>query len=338
MVLFVLASISSIYAAEKKYKLTLGDSTAPVGLRGEAALLLLEEIEKHTNGRVEVEVFWGESLLKAKEILKGVQEGIVDIGYLNPNYYPEKMFVNGSFAVLPQGPTRFITISKVYNRIYDEFPIFEKELEALNQKTIYRSAVLPLAVVSTKPFTSYESFKGKRVRAASRWWLAELEGAGSVPVSIPWGDCYMALQTGTIDAVFTNFDGEHRTKLDEPGHHVFTLKEIWYAIPMIYTINLDKFNSLPVDIRAELIAAGKAAEKRFSEVYSRSWDEIIKEQKEMGCTITNATSEDIQKWTSMPVIAELQEQWIKDAQSRGIDNADEIITRMKEIIAEETAK
>lgn len=277
MVLFVLASISSIYAAEKTYELSLADSTAPVGLRGEALKLLLEEIEKHTDGRVEMKVFWGQSLLKAKEILKGVQEGIVDMGYLNPNYYPEKMFVNSSFAVLPQGPTRFITISKVYNCVYDEFLIFEKEIEALNQKTVYRSAVLPLTVVSTKPFTSYESFKGKRVRAASRWWLAELEGAGSVPVSIPWGDCYMALQTGTIDAIYTNFDGEHRTKLDEPGHHVFTLKEIWYAIPMIYTINLDKWNSLPVDIRAELIAAGKAAEKRFSEVYSRYWDKIIEE-------------------------------------------------------------
>jgi len=58
----------------------------------------------------------------------------------------------------------------------------------------------------------------------------------------------------------------------------------------------------------------------------------------MGCTITHATSEDIQKWVSMPIIAELQEKWIKDAQSRGIDNADKIITRMKEIIAEEIAK
>ena len=40
------------------------------------------------------------------------------------------------------------------NDIERIFYNFEKELEALNQKTIYRSAVLPLAVVSTKPFTS----------------------------------------------------------------------------------------------------------------------------------------------------------------------------------------
>ena len=75
MVLFVLASISLIYAAEKTYELSLADSTAPVGLRGEALKLLLEEIEKHTDGRVEMKVFWGQSLLKAKESEQQVDGG-----------------------------------------------------------------------------------------------------------------------------------------------------------------------------------------------------------------------------------------------------------------------
>lgn len=334
-VLLLIGSIS-ICASEKIYELSLADSTAPVGLRGEGLKVFLEEIEKHTNGRVKMNVFWGESLLKAQEMLKGVKDGVVDMGFLNPNYYPEQLFLYGSFALHPQGPTNFLSMSKVYNRVFEEFSAFQKELEEKNnQKILYNTAILSCAIVSTKPFTSFEDFKGKRIRAASSWWMAQLKGAGAVPVSVPWGDCYMALQTGTIDAVFTNYDGEHRTKLDEPAPHVLTFKELWYGLPIPYTINLDTWNSLPEDIQTQLINAGKAAEARFSELFDKEWDSIVQAQKEMGCIVNAASKEDIEKWVNMPVIVELQAQWTKDAVSRGVEDADRIMSRMAEIIAEE---
>ena len=340
--LLILASIIMLCAtmslnvfAQDKIKLTLADTTAPTGLRGNGVKVFLEEVEKATNGRVEVEVYWGSSLLEPKEILSGVEQGVADMGYLNPNYYPVQMLAHGAFSVIPQGPERFTSIYKVYERCYKEIPELTQELTDRNQKLLYINSVLPLAVVSTEPFTSFEDFKGKRVRAASRWWLAELGAAGATPVSVPWNDCYMALQTGTIEAIFTNLDGEHRTKLDEPGKHVFTFKELWYGLPMLYTINLDVWNGLPVDIQAQLIKAGKAASIRFGEeVYEAEWDRIVKEQKEMGCIVNHATPEDYEKWVNMPVIEELQMTWVKEAKESGYDGAEEIMSKLKQIVQE----
>jgi TRAP-type C4-dicarboxylate transport system substrate-binding protein len=147
----------------------------------------------------------------------------------------------------------------------------------------------------------------------------------------------MALQTGTIDGVYTNLDGEHRTKLDEVAPHVYTCRELWIGVPYFYAVNLDKWNSLPKDIQQQMLAAGKAAAVRFAGLFNEEWDRTIAEQKKMNCTVTAASPEDIQKWVSMPAITELQNVWVKEMKDRGMKDADDILARMKVLVAEAIA-
>jgi TRAP-type C4-dicarboxylate transport system substrate-binding protein len=335
-VLVCLFSLS--VASAKTITLSLADSTAPAGLRGEGLKAFVEEVEKHTNGQVKIQVHWSESLLKSKEILAGIKDGIVDIGYLNPNYYPKQMMISGAFALFPQGPSKFTDMAWFYAQAFEQIPALKKELESLNLKPIYTNTVLPLSVVSTKPFTSFEDFQGKRIRAASRWWLGQLEGAGAVPVSIPWGDVYMALQTGTIEGVYTNLDGIHRTKLDEVAPHVYTCRELWIGVPFIYAINKDKWNSLDPAIQTQMIAAGEAAAKRFEVLHSAEWDRVISEQQKMGCTITPASPEDINKWISMPTVESLQNTWVEEAQKGGLVDAADVLEKMKALLDQAIAR
>lgn len=325
-------------ALDQSIKLTLADTTGPTGLRGEGVKIFLEEIEKYTDGKVEVEVYWGESLLKAAEIFGGTRDGVVDMGYINPNYTPQRLFVNGSFAIHPRGPIKFSNLYEATLKCHEEVPELEQELLDANQKILYINACLPMTVTSTKPFTSFEDFAGKRVRASSRWYLAQLAGTGATPVSVPWGDCYMALQTGNIDAVYTNLDGIHRTKLDEVAPNVFTMREIWVAMPYYYTINLDTWNSLPENVQSQLVEAGRSASLRYSDLYDGEWERIVNEQKELGYTVTHASPEDIEKWMSMPVIDQIKEDWIKEANEQGIENAEQIVNTMDRIISEAVEK
>ena len=323
-----------VLSSAKTITLTLADSTAPTGLRGEGIKLFVEEVEKHTNGQVKIVVHWGGSLLKSKEILGGIQDGIVDVGFINPNYYPKQMIATSAFSLLPQGPKKFSNMYAFYKKVFSEVEAIKNEYSKLGITPIYVNTSLAQSIVSTKPFTSFESFKGKKVRASSRWWLQQLKGAGAIPVSIPWSDCYMALQTGTIDAVYTNRDGEHRTKLDEVAPHVFTMRELWIGTPFIYAINTDKFNSLTPEIQKQLEAAGEAAAKRFETLHNNNWDLTEKQQKEMGCTVTPASPEDISKWVSMPAIKESEETWISETEKMGIKNSRETLGQIKAILAE----
>ena len=94
LLLILCVFVGASIASEETIKLTLADNTPPTGLRGEGVKLFLEEIEKQTNGRVQIDVFWAESLMKGKEILKGVKDGIVDIGFINTAYYPGQLVVD----------------------------------------------------------------------------------------------------------------------------------------------------------------------------------------------------------------------------------------------------
>jgi TRAP-type C4-dicarboxylate transport system substrate-binding protein len=336
VVLVTLAFTTAIAAQPSPGKpivLTLADSTAPIGLRGNSVKALVEEIEKHTGGRVKIEVYWGESLLKTTEILKGVMDGVVDMGYVNPNYYPKQIIVHGSFAIHPQGPTNFTNANWIYNECYKKIPAFEAELQSINQKMICIFGLSSMGVCSTKPFTSIEDYKGKRIRAASRYYLAHLKAAGAIPVSVPWGDCYMALQTGSIEGVYTNLDGIHRTKLYEPAPHIFSCIELWVGTPQLYNINLRSWNRLPKDIQQQMLEAGKAASKRFSDLQAAEWDRIITDMKNKGCTVTAAKPDDIEKWVSLPVVEKLQSEWVEEATAAGVRDADKIMKFMKEIIA-----
>jgi TRAP-type C4-dicarboxylate transport system substrate-binding protein len=324
-------TFSSLCAAQT-IELSLADSTGTEGLRGEGVTILVEEIEKHTDGKVKINVYWGESLLKSAEILDGVANGVVDMGYINANYYPNKLFLHSAFPLIPQAPISFENKNWVYSQCLNEIPEIKAEMEAQNQKLIYLNGVLPMSICSTKPITSFDDLAGQKIRSSSRWILALLKDFDAVPVSVPWGDCYMALQTGTIDGVFTNLDGIHRTKLDEPAPHIFAAKELWAATPFMYTINMDRWDSLSPEIQEGILAGCQAAVKRFGEIYEAEWDKVIAEQKEQGCTVTLASEEEIEKWVNSPSLPELQQQWIKEAEEAGADNAEEVFKKIQDIV------
>lgn len=322
-------------AAEKVISLTYAESGPPAGLGGNFVKIMKEEIEKKTDGRVALEIYWQGSLLKGKEILNGVKNGLVDMGYVLPAYYPKQLFMHNAFALFPEGPTKFHNLSRAITNCYSSIPEFKEELEAWNQKVLFMRFMLPMALCSTKPFTEFEDFRGLRVRASSANYLKALKGAGATPVSVPWSDCYMALQTGTIDSVFTNYDGIFATKLDEPGREIFTARELWVPMPIFVTINLNKWNSLPEDIQKGLMKANESVIERFSSLFALEWERIQLSQKERGCNITEASKEDISKWVELAVWDELRGQWVEEAEKRGIQNGREIISSMEKYISAE---
>lgn len=324
-------------AAGRTVTLTYAESGPPAGLGGSFVKIMKEEIERHTEGRVTLEVYWQGSLLKGKEILNGVKTGLVDMGYVLPAYYPHQLFLNNAFALFPQGPTRFANLSRAISSCYESIPLFREEFAKWNQKVLFMRFMLPMALCSTRPFTSMEDLGGLRVRASSANYLKALKAAGATPVSVPWSDCYMALQTGTLDAVFTNYDGIFATRLDEPARHILTARELWVPMPIFVTINQRKWDSLSEEIRDGLLAANDAIIDRFSELFSLEWERIVLSQRERGCTVTEASQEDIGMWTGLPAWQDLKDQWIVDAGEMGIDDAGEILSRMREIIDGEIA-
>ncbi len=337
LVLFGIPSIDS-QAASKKFTLTFATNTAPVDYRGTAEKIWIEEIEKHTKGMVQIKPYWGESLLKGKEILKGVQDNVTNFGQVNINYYPKRLLTNSVIVLFQEGPKKFENILWIYHKFYNEIPAMNAEFEKFNQKPIFSYTVLPAATCFTQQVRTLDDFKGKRIRAASRWALAVLKGTGATPVSVPWGDCYMALQTKSIEGVYTNYDSLHRTKLYEPAPYVYVTKQLWMPTPYLININLNIWKKLPKDVQGQIGEARKAAESRVGGLYGKWFDKIVEEERKLGCTVTIATDKEIDQWTSMPEVRQIQEQWLTEVKKAGLKDAEKVLQRVGEIVRAGIAK
>lgn len=333
---FLACSVSPALAAPKILK--YADHDPDAGPRGESLKIWFQEIEKESEGRIKIEAYFGGVLGRAPEALKLVMDGAVDIAMILPDYFPKQFIANNIYKTFPQGPKKWENISWVYSEIF-KLPYFKEEFDRLGVKVLWAGAALPIALTSTYPVDSIDDLKGKKWRAASRWHLAYLENMGALPVSVPWADCYMALQTGTIDGLLADIDGIHMTKLDEAGPNIFTSPSIWYGSPFMHVINSKVWDSLSKEDQDAINRASETIKsKHFGKLFAAEFNKINEAQKKMGVKVNFWSETDVAKWSDPAFQTKLRGKWIKEAEGTGLVNAADIAKKVGKIIQEGIAK
>jgi TRAP-type C4-dicarboxylate transport system substrate-binding protein len=317
-------------AAAKTINMKYSDGDPPGGMRTDFVKnVWLSEIKKQTGGKIKIQSFFGGALLSPKEILKGIGDNVTQMGFLYPGHYPGQLPAFTIYKLFPMGPSKFENMAWLYRKVIEEIPEFNQGLKQANQKVLMFTAGLPGAFTGKKPLPNLDSIKGQKWRAGDKWGLRFLEFAGAVPVSVPWVDVYMALQTGTIDGCFTNYDGLHMMKFDEVASNLLISKKLWYAMPFIHNVNLDFWNGLPKDVQAGVLKASAIAEKEFAKVYEAAFDKVKSEQIAAGYKVTEMSNDDIAKWAKADKLDVLQQQWVKEAEASGLKTAASVMEKMR---------
>jgi len=289
----------------------------------------LPEIEKQTGGEVKIQDFFGGSLLGSKEILKGIGDGVSDMGFAYPGHYPRQLLAHNIYNLFPRGPKKYEDMVWLWRKVNEEVPAFKAELEKANVVVLFYGAGLPAAFAGKKPITTLADIKGDKWRAGSKWLLKYLGNAGAQPVAVPWGDTYMALQTGTIDGVLTNYDGLHMMKFDEVASNLLISKEFWFAVPLFHLMNADKFNALPKDVQDGIMKAGEIAEAEFGAVYDAAFDKVRSDQIAAGYAVNELSSADVVAWENRGELAKLQAEWVAEAEKAGLANAAQVMEQVR---------
>lgn len=328
--MLAVAGLTSTQAIAETF--TFATNTAASGLRGEAEKGFIDTLQEVSGGDMEVVPYWGSSLLKGNEILDGVKHGVTDLGLININYYPTRLLLNSAFQLYPEGPTDYRTKMELYKTIYQQLPELDAEFQKQNQKIIYAYTYLPYAIVSRDRLTNLEDVKEQRIRASSRWLLNLLDGMEATPVSVPWSDTYQALQSGTIDGVMTNYDSISRVGLDEIAPNILATRELWVAVPILITMNLDKWNALSPEMKDQFEKARELATERFSQYYASSFDNIVKREKEAGYRVTIAGREEIDQVINLQAVQDNQQAWLEKAREQGAKNPERVLESMANVI------
>ena len=309
-------------ASGEQKEVTLKLSTHHPGdvYRSLGARLIKEEIEKATNGKVKIDIYYSESLAAGSEVLSSVEKKIADIGDFNPAYYPGQTPLHAGLLVFTKAPPTHAQKKEVMNRSYEKYPELVEELEQYNQKILWQYYPTPLNLSSTEPVNSIEDFAGLKIRASSEAYLRMLESLGATPVSVPFTDCYMALQTGTIDGVFTNIAAMSGQKFYEPAPYSFTSQEMSIWLPFTYTINMDVWNSFTDETKEQINAAMERVDERYSPRYDEEYQKQVKIFRDEGKELVKASKEDVETWQNLEIIDTLKQELAEKAEAAGIED------------------
>jgi len=317
-----------------KYTFTFATHATPDSFRGRAEALFLEEVERITNGQVAFKIFWGESLMKGNEILKGVADGVVDSGIVNINFFAKQLLYSNALNTIQEGSGNYKALITFFNRTFKEVPELSKEFAKFNSEIMYIYGVMNATIVSTKPISSVNDLKGMKARSASRWQLALFKELGAQPVSVPWSDCTMALQTNVIDAVYSNIDAINMVKMEDAAPNLLIFEEFFPSTPYVVTMNSKKFKALPAEIQAKFREAGLLTQSKLIAEFNKWYAAIREKQTKAGYKVKIATAADYDKWLSLPGIEANKKQWVKEASDAGAANAQAILDNIYKIFHE----
>ncbi len=277
----------------------------------------IKAIEEATDGRVEITVYAGGTMLKGPETYDGVVNGVVDIGVMVPGWAPGR-FPAWEVFDLPGLP---INDAKAAALITYEAVKQLEELQFTDTKFLFLHSTGPGAIYSKKPVRTPQDLKGMQVYATSITAdIAKVLGAS--PVGGGRGEIYIMLQKGTIDG---DISGPPEVLLGYKEAEVIdyiTLQAGQHGLPGFYNkthffvMNLDKWNSLPADIQKAFNEVNDKFVAEAGSIWASHQQEGLDFAKKEGVEFIELTPEQAAEFVK-PVLF-LADKWAEDMESKGL--------------------
>jgi len=217
----------------------------------------VEVINTKGRGKVKIEVYDSEKLLKAKELFTGLTMGTVEaVGV--PMVYWHGTFPLSQGLSLPNiwGGN----FERYYKAMDPDSPIAKLLNEDFAKKNIFIVFGLcdgnEVLWTKGKSVTKPEDFKGLKIRSSGLIPAEVLKRLGASPVDMPSGDMYTALQRGTIDGIFGSVMTIHSRGMQEQLDHMTNYPFEDFG-PLIIAFRKDWYDGLPADVKSIIEEASR---------------------------------------------------------------------------------
>ena len=284
-----------------------------------------KEIEKRTNGKVKLTFYPAGTLLKGPQVFTGVMDGIADVGHGIFGYTPGTFPTMQAFA-LPMG----YPSSQIATRIINEFEKKFQPKSLRNVKLMYIHACSPGIIHSKKPIHSLDDMRGIKIRGYG--YAVDLAKAlGAVPIAMGQGDTYEALQKGIVEATFSPYEVLKGWKQAEVIGSSLECYNIAYSAGFYVVMNLEKWNSLPVDVQTTIEQINAEWIPKHADAWAQADAEGFEYTLERGNQTTSLSEEESVRWVK--AVRPVLEKYIKETKKKGLP-AEEYIAFIKSKLAE----
>jgi TRAP-type C4-dicarboxylate transport system substrate-binding protein len=303
------------HAAEKVITLAFSSflpSNNPLGLVYQQ---WCKDVEERTNGRVKVNFYPASTLTPAPQTYDSVIRGIADVGQ-GAMGYTQGRFPLSEVLDLPLGLKNAEIATKLGNAFYNKFK--PKELDEV--KFLAFATTGPGLIHTKKPVRKLEDLAGLKIRQSGGMGVKVLKELGAVPVVIPMGDTYDALQKGTIEGIAIVPDAIESWKLYEVLDYT-TMNYRTSVAPSGYIVmNKNKWNSLPPDIQKIIEKVSEETSARWAEVFDKQDEIAFKAFAGRKHTVITLNEEEEKRWYQR--VAPLLDAYVKEKSAKGLPAAE----------------
>ena len=167
------------------------------GIRAAALEKFAYKLKQQSKGELNIQFFWGGSLLKTKSILKGVGDGVADlgsvIGFLNPKKL--SLYTIGDLPLA--NSDEWVGLKAMYELTSSSNLL---QAEFFKAKVIYLTNYTtgPIQLICKKPLQGIKDLANLKIRSSGAY-AKIFASLGASSQSLPQPAVYQALQTGLID-------------------------------------------------------------------------------------------------------------------------------------------
>jgi TRAP-type mannitol/chloroaromatic compound transport system substrate-binding protein len=195
------------------------------------------------NGQMEIELYYADQLVPTGELFRAMQNGTIDAVQSDDDSMasPTEVTVFGGY--FPFASRYSLDVPVLFNQ-YGLAEIWDEEYSKVGIKHISAGAWDPCHFATKEPINSLADLEGKRVftfPTAGRF-MAQF---GVVPVTLPWEDIEVAVQTGELDGIAWSGITEDYTVGWADVTDYFLTNNISGAWCGSFFANMDRWNELP---------------------------------------------------------------------------------------------
>jgi TRAP-type C4-dicarboxylate transport system substrate-binding protein len=287
-----------------------------------------DNVERDSGGRIVVERFGSMSLGGTPpELMDQVIDGIVDLVWTVNGFTPGR-FPRTEVFELPFFVEDARAASYAYWTLYEE----------MMADTDYSEVVVlgawvhgPGVLHTNRPVNTIEDMRGLKLRTPARLVGDMLATLGAEPIGMPVTAIPENLQRGVIDGAVIPWEVTSALRVAElVNNHTEFEGPGFYTVTFTLSMNRDRYESLPDDLRAVIDQNSGLEFSVFAGGTQADADGPARVQAE-GNNIITISEADAAAWAE--AAAPVYERWLADAAGRGIDGQ-ALMDRARALMAE----
>ena len=255
------------------------DETKDVPI-SKATNIFEEEVEKNSNGTMQVEYYSDSAMGDEKEIAESVNMGNLEMGTISAAYmasYDPNWYSIDLPFVFKDRSTMYEMVDGEYGQMLSDGLSAKSNIKCLD----FADGSFNIILNIKKPVKTVSDLTGLKIRTKDSKMNTTIYNTwGSTATPMGMSEVYTALQQGTIDSVDTSPLAMVSNKFQEIGKYYTASNH--KAMVLISIINQDFFNSLTEEQQQIIIDASKKA-------YNQEERNLIQEaEKEAFAALDNA--------------------------------------------------